>query len=59
MIYQKPQVGLMLFAALPQLETSGNGKEVWDIFKAEEIPVSPVLLNSQVCPSITMLPMQA
>jgi hypothetical protein len=35
--------------ALPSLESSTKlGKGVWDVRSAEEIPVCPVLLNSQV-----------
>ncbi len=40
----------MLFccAALPSRELSAASKEVWDVQSADEILVSPVLLNSQV-----------
>ena len=36
-----------LVAALPSRELSSESKEVWDVQSADEILVSPVLLNSQ------------
>lgn len=50
----------VLYTALPKLEEVGAPrKEVWDVQSAEEILVSPVLLNSQVDMHCTVYPYRA
>lgn len=34
-------------AALPASDDVDRGKEVWDVHRSEDIPVRPILLNSQ------------
>ena len=38
----------MCAAALPQAVTERGVLETWDVQSAEEIPVAPILLNTQV-----------
>lgn len=38
----------MRAAALPQAVTERGVLETWDVQSAEEIPVAPILLNTQV-----------